>query len=259
MKNFKTNYALFSLTVFIVGMLGFAAFDFSPLLSVIGTLCVHGIGSQVLFGITPLIDYSLGETAIATLKKGAGGQSSDAMRAQASATDAASRLAANVLKYLPTPPHITDFTFSIANAHATDSETVVLWNPSTIVTGLTQGADITTTTDNGSDGATYANFIKLLIDNSFTIKGWTWNVEAQSQFTKAFVVYVANGSGIKSPTPINSYIAQVQYFYANQSQIVVPYPQKLDQRVAWTISQSPDSTMTMAFQVLPGSQVGYGS
>lgn len=151
-------------------------------------------------------------------------------------------------------PEVKDFNISIENEQGT-AQLAVLWNASTLVTGLSAGT-VTITNENG---ATYTNFLNLLKNGEFTSHGFWVTVEDRSQFNNAFSVYEADGVGYQSQNSRTADITKVTNIQAVQNQLsyYIPFPQKFTQYFAWTWSINASSLVQMTIGVVPGTQITY--
>lgn len=160
---------------------------------------------------------------------------------------------AAMAKYAMVPKQkpLQSFILSIFNDHATDAELAVLWNPDTIVTGLSQGADVTTST---VAGPTYANLIKTLGYSPILILGFKYNVSNALQFGRAFTTYKANIDGTRSEESLAAIIQQATNpAYQNDKLLNIPYTGIVSAYTAWTISVlGGDATQILDF--LPAMQ-----
>jgi len=154
---------------------------------------------------------------------------------------------------LPKAPALRPFTITLVNAHATLSEIALLWNANTIVTGLTQGADITIAT---ITGPTYANLLKTLAGAPFIVAGFQYSVANKLQFDQAFIHYRGNIDGQQDQNPINAAIVeQRKASYDDQTLLDIPYVTKITQFDCWAITVRAVSTVTLTFKPIPESQV----
>lgn len=178
------------------------------------------------------------------------------LQAQEAVQQKQAKVAADFVSLLPGVPAVTDFTLAVANANAAD-QLAVLFNTQTLVTGLTQGADITSTLQNG---ATYANFVNTLGYRPFTAAGFTYTVSAVAQFNLSFTRYYSNGTGTQSNNPINPFIAQqLRQMPANPNvlSLWIPVADKLEAGIAYTVTIDGTSTVYLTWSVVPMSQVKY--
>lgn len=151
---------------------------------------------------------------------------------------------------VPKAPPLNPFVISITNADTSNQEDAILWNPDTIITGLSTGGDTTIST---TAGPTYANLIKTLAYAPLFIVNFQYSVSVKTQFANNFTHYRGNIDNTVTQDSISSRIAlQRKPSYQDDKLLNVNYRTVISAFVAWQILITLNSTqqliMTPAYQ-----------
>lgn len=146
------------------------------------------------------------------------------------------------------PATVRNLTISIANAAAGAEQNAALFNPNSIVTGLSSGGDITISTSNG---AAYADFLKTLASCPLLIAGFQYRASSATQLTRAFTEYKGNIQGSQQQFPINQAITQASKPSDFQDNLLdIAYVTWIDQFTAWVLNCERNATQTLTLNIV---------